>query len=195
MANAKRFTKDQTVKLAMGGILTAVVVVLQLMGSFIKFGPFSVSLVLVPIIVGAAMCGPYISTWLGLVFGVVVLLSGDAAAFLAIDIPGTIITVLLKGALCGLTAGLVFTACKKFNTYLSVVLAAIICPITNTGIFLLGCRLFFFDAISEWGAGAGFTSTFTYMIVGLVGMNFVFELVTNIILCPAIVRIVNALKK
>lgn len=195
MANAKRFTKDQTVKLAMGGILTAVVVVLQLMGSFIKFGPFSVSLVLVPIIVGAAMCGPYISTWLGLVFGVVVLLSGDAAAFLAIDIPGTIITVLLKGALCGLTAGLVFTACKKFNTYLSVVLAAIICPITNTGIFLLGCRLFFFDAISEWGAGAGFTSTFTYMIVGLVGLNFVFELVTNIILCPAIVRIVNALKK
>ena len=195
MANAKRFTKDQTVKLAMGGILTAVVVVLQLMGSFIKFGPFSVSLVLVPIIVGAAMCGPYISTWLGLVFGVVVLLSGDAAAFLAIDIPGTIITVLLKGALCGLTSGLVFTACKKFNTYLSVVLAAIICPITNTGIFLLGCRLFFFDAISEWGAGAGFTSTFTYMIVGLVGLNFVFELVTNIILCPAIVRIVNALKK
>ncbi|MCH5170950.1 MAG: ECF transporter S component [Oscillospiraceae bacterium] len=195
MANAKRFTKDQTVKLAMGGILTAVVVVLQLMGSFIKFGPFSVSLVLVPIIVGAAMCGPYISTWLGLVFGVVVLLSGDAAAFLAIDIPGTIITVLLKGALCGLTAGLVFTACKKFNTYLSVVLAAIICPITNTGIFLLGCRLFFFDAISEWGAGAGFTNTFTYMIVGLVGLNFVFELVTNIILCPAIVRIVNALKK
>ncbi|MCH5189987.1 MAG: ECF transporter S component [Oscillospiraceae bacterium] len=195
MANAKRFTKDQTVKLAMGGILTAVVVVLQLMGSFIKFGPFSVSLVLVPIIVGAAMCGPYISTWLGLVFGVVVLLSGDAAAFLAIDIPGTIITVLLKGALCGLTAGLVFTACKKFNTYLSVVLAAIICPITNTGIFLLGCRLFFFDAISEWGAGAGFTNTAVYMIVGLVGWNFVFELVTNIILCPAIVRIVNALKK
>lgn len=195
MANAKRFTKDQTVKLAMGGILTAVVVVLQLMGSFIKFGPFSVSLVLVPIIVGAAMCGPYISTWLGLVFGVVVLLSGDAAAFLAIDIPGTIITVLLKGALCGLTASLVFTACKKFNTYLSVVLAAIICPITNTGIFLLGCRLFFFDAISEWGAGAGFTNTAVYMIVGLVGWNFVFELVTNIILCPAIVRIVNALRK
>lgn len=195
MANAKKFTNDQTVKLAMGGVLTAVVVVLQFMGAFIKFGPFSVSLVLVPIIVGAALCGPYISTWLGFVFGVVVLLSGDAAAFLAINIPGTIITVLLKGSLCGLMAGLVFTVQKRLNTYLAVIFAAVICPITNTGIFLLGCRLFFYDAISEWGAGAGFTNTAVYMIVGLVGLNFVFELVTNIILCPAIVRVVNALKK
>ncbi|MCH5191386.1 MAG: ECF transporter S component [Oscillospiraceae bacterium] len=195
MANTKKLNREQIVKLAMGGILTAVVVVLQLLGSFIKFGPFSVSLVLVPIIVGAALCGPYISTWLGFVFGVTVLLSGDAALFLAINIPGTVITVLLKGALCGLTAGLVFAVCKKLNTYLSVVLSAIVCPITNTGIFLVGCRLFFYDTISDWGADAGFTNTFTYMIVALVGLNFVFELASNIILCPAIVRIVNAFKK
>ena len=31
------------------GLLTAVVVVLQLLGSFIRFGPFSISLVLIPI--------------------------------------------------------------------------------------------------------------------------------------------------
>lgn len=195
MANANKLSNDQTVKIAIGGILTAVVVVLQLFGSAIKLGTFSVSLVLVPIIVGAALCGPYISTWLGFVFGLTVLMSGDAALFLALNAPGAIITVLLKGSLCGLMAGLVFTVQKRLNTYLAVVFAALICPITNTGIFLLGCRLFFYDAISEWGAGAGFTSTAVYMIVGLVGLNFVFELVTNIILCPAIVRVVNALKK
>lgn len=195
MANAKKISNDQTVKIAIGGILTAVVVVLQLFGSAIKLGTFSVSLVLVPIIVGAALCGPWISTWLGFVFGLTVLMSGDAALFLALNAPGAIITVLLKGSLCGLMAGLVFTVQKRLNTYLAVVFAAFICPITNTGVFLLGCRLFFYDAISEWGAGAGFTSTAVYMIVGLVGLNFVFELVTNIILCPAIVRVVNALKK
>ena len=37
-------------------VLTAVVVVLQLLGSFIRFGPFSISLVLVPIVIGAAVC-------------------------------------------------------------------------------------------------------------------------------------------
>lgn len=36
-------------------IVSAVVVVLQLLGSFIKFGTFSVSLVLVPIVIGAAL--------------------------------------------------------------------------------------------------------------------------------------------
>ena len=38
-------------------IFTAIVVVLQFLGSFIRFGPFSISLVLVPIVVGAALYG------------------------------------------------------------------------------------------------------------------------------------------
>ncbi len=37
------------------GLFTAIVVVLQLMGSFIKFGTFSISLVLVPVVIGAAL--------------------------------------------------------------------------------------------------------------------------------------------
>ncbi len=191
---AKKFDRSQIMNLAVGGILTAIVIVLQLMGSFIKFGPFAVSLVLAPIIIGAAMCGPVISTWLGFVFGLAVLLSGDAAAFLAISAPGTIVTVLLKGALCGLVAGVIFSALKKVNTYLAVVVSAILCPVTNTGVFLLGCRIFFFDAIKEWGTSAGFTNAASYMIVGLVGFNFLFELITNIVLCPVIIGIINAVK-
>lgn len=96
--------KISTQTLALGAMLTALVIVLQLLGSFIRFGMFSISLVLIPIVVGAAMCGPAISAWLGLVFGIAVLLSGDAAAFLAVSVPGTILTVLAKGVLCGLAA-------------------------------------------------------------------------------------------
>ena len=73
--------------------------------------------------------------------------------------------------------------------------AAILVPLTNTGIFLVGCRLFFFDTIKEWAAGMGFENAFTYMIVGLVGINFIFELVINIILSPSVVGIVNILSK
>ena len=91
--------RKQTQILVFGAILTALVIVLQLLGSFIRFGMFSISLVLVPIIIGAAMCGTKIGTWLGFIFGVAVLVSGDAASFLAIDVAGTIVTVLLKGAL------------------------------------------------------------------------------------------------
>ena len=96
MDNKRKLT---TQELVLGAILTAIVVVLQLMGSFIKFGPFSISLVLIPIVIGAATCGTAIGAWLGLMFGFVVLISGDAAAFLSVNSFGTIVTVLLKGTL------------------------------------------------------------------------------------------------
>ena len=79
----KKIDRNKTVKLTTAGILTAVVIVFQFIGASIKFGTFSVSLVLIPIVIGAALCGKGVSTWLGLVFSVVVLLSGDAAAFLS----------------------------------------------------------------------------------------------------------------
>ncbi len=183
-------SKKQTQKLVLGAIMTALVIILQLLGQFIKLGPFSVSLVLVPIVVGAAICDYKIGAWLGFVFGVVVLLNGDAAAFYAIDVPGTIITVLLKGTLCGLCAGLIYQLLKRFNKYLAVMAAAIICPVVNTGVFLLGCKLFFMSAVSEWGAANGFASVVEYMFVGLVGGNFIFELVVNIVLAPVILRVI-----
>ena len=86
MTQTQRFSSPLQ-RLTLGAILTALVVVLQLLGSFIHLGMFSVSLVLIPIVVGAATCGPWIGGWLGLAFGVTVLLSGDAAAFLAVNVP------------------------------------------------------------------------------------------------------------
>jgi len=179
-----------TETMVLGAILTALVVILQYLGQFIRFGPFAISLVLVPIVIGAATCGPKVSTWLGFVFGLVVLLT-DAAAFLAISIPGTVITVLVKGAACGLIAGLVYKMLEKFNRYVAVAVAAIVCPIVNTGIFLLGCVLFFFETIQSWGMDAGFSGAIEYMFLGLAGGNFLFELAFNLVLSPVIVRLLR----
>ncbi len=187
--------REQTQKLVLGAILTALVVVLQLMGSFIKLGPFSVSLVLVPIVLGSALCGYKIGAWLGLVFGLSVMLSGDAAGFLAIDVFGTWVTVLLKGTLCGLLAGIVYKLLEKRNRYVAVIAAAIVCPIVNTGVFLLGCTVFFLETIAQWGASEGFTNVVGYMFLGLAGGNFLFELATNIILAPTILRVISFNKK
>lgn len=185
----------KTRKLAGLAIFTAIVIVLQLLGSFIRFGPFSISLVLIPIVVGAAMYGTAAGAWLGFIFGLVVLLSGDAAAFLGVNALGTIITVIAKGTLAGLCAGLVFRALEKTNTYVAVIVSAVVCPVVNTGIFLIGCLLFFMETINGWAAAAGFASAGTYMIVGLVGLNFVFELLVNVVLSPVIVRIIAIGKK
>lgn len=180
--------------LALGAMLTALVIVLQLLGSFIRFGVFSISLVLIPIVVGAAMCGPAISAWLGLVFGIAVLLSGDAAAFLAVSVPGTILTVLAKGVLCGAAAGFIYRWLSKKNVYLGVFAAAIVCPVVNTGVFLLGCLLFFLPTITAWAGGNGQT-VWQYILFGLVGGNFLFELGFNLVLSPIIVRLLRISKK
>ncbi|MBE6834931.1 MAG: ECF transporter S component [Ruminococcaceae bacterium] len=187
--------KNNTKKIVMTGVLTAIVVVLQFLGSFIKFGPFSISLVLIPIVVGAALYGVGTGAWLGLTFGITVLVSGDASAFLTVNFVGTILTVLLKGALCGLCAGLVYKLVEKKNKYVATVCAAIVAPVVNTGIFLLGCLIFFLPTVREWGLANGFDSVGKYMIIGFVGFNFLFELLVNVVLSPVIVRIVNIGKK
>ncbi len=177
------------------GLLTAIVVVLQFVSMGLRFTMFSITLTLVPIVVGAAVYGWKCGAWLGFVFGAAVLLTGDAAAFFVVNAPGTIITVLVKGAMAGLCTALVYKLLEKKNQALAVILAAVTAPIVNTGIFLLGCCLFFFDTVKEWGAGFGFENTFVYMIVGLVGINFLIELGINIILNPVIVTIINIGKK
>ena len=187
--------KTKTQKLVGLALFTAIVVVLQLTGSFIKFGIFSISLVLVPIVVGAAVYGPKAGTWLGFVFGLVVLLSGDAAPFLTVNALGCVATVLAKGAGAGLLAGLTYKALADKNKYIGVAAAAIVCPLANSGIFFLGCEVFFLDTIGDWAKAAGFTGdATTYVIVGLIGLNFVFEMLVNLILSPVILRIINIRK-
>ena len=186
--------KMSTRTLVLAAVLTALVIILQFMGAFIKLGPFSISLVLIPIVIGAATCGTGVGAWLGFVFGAVVLISGDASLFLAVNVPGTVITVLLKGIACGLIAGLIYKYTLKLvkNIYIAVIASAIVCPVVNTGIFLLGCLVFFLDTVASWAAAAGLGDNVgQYMILGLVGGNFLVELAINIVLTPVITRLLN----
>ena len=219
---------SKTKKIVGVGLFTAIVLVLQFLGGGIKVGMFSISLVLVPIVVGAAVYGWQAGAWLGFVFGVAVLLSGDAAAFLTVNAVGTVLTVLIKGTAAGLLSGLMYkfmliplnkTSQKRIallknhyglgeccengiyryfcwnNRYIAVLVSAVICPIVNTGIFLLGCKLFFMETVAAWGAAAGFKNAASYMFLGLAGTNFLIELATNLVLSPVIVRLITFTKK
>lgn len=177
------------------GLLTAIVIVLQFISMALRFGNFSITLTLIPIVVGAALYGMKTGAWLGLVFGAAVLLTGDAAAFLTVNVPGTIATVLVKGTAAGFCAAAVYRLIAKKNEIAAVLVSSVAAPVVNTGIFLLGCRIFFYDTVSAWGAGLGFENAFVYMIVGLVGINFLIELGTNLVLNPAILRIIKIGRK
>ena len=169
-------------------ILAAIIVVLQSVGSFIRFGSVSVSLVLIPIVVGAALYGPSAGAVLGGVFSIVVLLQPDTAFFYGISFHGTVITVLAKGILAGWLSGLAFRAIASKNVWLAVGLAAVICPVVNTGLFALGSRLFFWSAYAEMGGGNAMMILMTVMI----GFNFIAEFLANLICAPVILRILRA---
>ena len=183
-----------TEELVLLGILTAMVAILAYLGGFVKIGGLaSISLTLIPVVIGAALCGVYAGAWLGGVAGAVFFLTADAAFWFGLSIPGTVITVLVKGVLAGLAAGAVYKLFEKKNRYLAVILAAVACPVVNTGVFLLGCLVFFMDAVKSFALAEGI-SVGAYLILFFVGLNFVFELLANIIFSPAILRILNIRK-
>jgi len=182
-----------TQKLVLLAILTAIIVPLQIAAIATRalFPMFSITLVLVPIVIGAALIGVYAGAWLGLVFGFAVLISGDAAPFWAIDPIGTVTVVLLKGMLAGLAAGFVYKLIERINRTAAAISAAIICPFVNTGVFILGAYIFFIPTLTEWGAAIGYTNVTAYIFLVLVGLNFIVELMINLLLSPAIVRLIQ----
>jgi len=180
------------------GIFAAIVVVLQILATFIQIGPFAITLVLVPIVIGAALYGVAAGGMLGAVFGVVVLsmtISGadPGAHMLWVANPlATAAVIMLRGILAGMAAGAVYRAFSKKNKLLGVIYAAIICPIVNTGLFLLAMYFIFPYFLEMWAAGA---TAFYFLFIGLAGINFVIELVINIVLSPTIVRIIDATRR
>ena len=186
-------TSEKIRMLTSMGILTAIVVVLQSVASVIRLGMFSIALVFIPIVVGAALYGWKAGTWLGFVFSVVVMFT-DTALFMAVNPFGTIVTVILKGTLAGLLAAVVYKALEKKNGWLAIILSAIVCQVVNKVIFLLGCGIFFFPMVQEWAAGAGFGNAVLYLIFGMTGLNSVVELAVNLCLSTVIVRVLEAVR-
>ena len=180
-------------------LLMALVVVMQFLSSMIPpVGGFSISLVLIPIVIGAAAFGPMAGAVLGATFGTVVFINcvtgadpGGAMVFQA----GPVLcffVVELKGILAGLCAGLMYKLLKNKNAYLAMVCAAVVCPVINTGVFLAAMFAFFIEVLSAWAAGG---DVIGYALSGLVLANFVPELIINVVFSPAGQRILHSARK
>lgn len=184
-------------------MLVALVVVLQVFGGFIKFGPFSLSLVLIPVVIGSVVLGVKGGAILGFVFGLVVVIQCamgiDAGGFILWGINPflTALICLVKGTAAGLVPGIIYKLFNKnseSNTrhIVGAVLAAVSAPVVNTGLFLIGLSAFFNSTLVSWSGGM---NIWLYIITGLVGINFVIEFSVNAIVSPAISTIIKAITK
>ncbi len=188
----------KTQRLVGMSIFTALVVVLQLIATFIKFGPFSITLALTPIVVGSALYGTKSGAWLGGVFGVVVLLMSitgaevGGAALWAVNPILTAVLCILKGAAAGFAAGLVYNWLAKKHRTAAVFAAGIVSPVVNTGIFCAALVLFYRPTLAAWAGG---TDVVYYIFFVLIGVNWLVEMAVNAVLSPVVVRIVEARMK
>ena len=186
-------------RLAGFAILTAIIIVLQVLSNFIKFGQVQITLALAPIIIGAAIYGIWAGAFLGLVLGVVILVSGlfgiDGGFMLMLLGANPVWAVLVclgKSTVAGLLAGLVYKAIASKNDLVAVITAGVVCPVTNTGLFLAGMFAFFMPILEGFAAGK---NVITFAVVGLAGINFLIELAVNLVLASAISRIIKVVKK
>lgn len=199
-------SKQKIIRMVEIALMFALVVVLQVVSAVMpKLGPVSITLTLVPVVVGAILFGTSGGAVLGFAFGLIVLIN----CITGLDPGGSILwnanpffcalICFVKGIAAGVAPALIYRLVRgkkdsvgNGRKYVSALASALIAPTVNTGLFVLGMFLLFKDTLYAWAGG---TDVATYVIVGLAGVNFLVELAINVVLSPAIVRIVDVVGK
>ena len=178
-------------------ILLSLVIVLQTFGGSINIGAVQLNFTLIPIVLGAILLGPLAGLILGFACGVVVLIQvivGLVPFYTLIWTETPVVaalTCVLKTSIAGLLCGYVYKLVARKSVYVAVFLASAIVPIVNTSLFILGC-------IGMWDAIvmiAGGSNIFGFIILSLVGFNFFIELAVNVLVAPALYKVIKVIDK
>ncbi len=191
-------THAQTLRLVQIALLTALMLLLQLALGSLRIGPVTLSFSLVPLVIAAVFIGPGAGALLGLVSGVVTFVQVLTAAdpfYTLLIATNPLLTALIcisKTTLAGLLAGLCYRAICKVSKYraLNVILPAAVCPVVNTGIFCIGMYFGFGSALqsSEVFGAAASAGLVSFILIGLAGVNFLYEVLSNVVVCPIVAK-------
>lgn len=180
-------------------LLLALAIALGFLANYVQFGPFSITLSLIPIVICAILYGPISGLICGLAVGVVTIVAPATLAMISTmqsvsSLPAWVVTIeiiavcLIKMGLAGLIPGLIFKAFEKKHFNIGVILAGISAPIVNTGLFA-----FFMSTLMRSDLNAAYNTTganFGYFLfVGMIGINFIIEFSVNAIVSPALVYV------
>jgi len=191
---------EKTMKLTMLAFLTALVIALQLLCTVIKFGPFSITLALTPIIIGAALYGPAAGALLGFVFSAVVYITGligmDGGfiqTMMNYSAIGTTILCLFKGTAAGFVAGICYRALSRTPKPIAAIVTSAVTPITNTGLFAIGMMTIFYGFLS--GSAAVGQNPIGMLFLAWIGVNFIVEFIVSIALATVLTHVVDYFDK
>ncbi len=180
-------------------VLLALVIVLQAFGGYLKIGATPLSFVLVPIVLGGMLLGPWAGGFLGFCFGIVVMIQGftgvDGFTMILLEEHPIAVVMLciVKGSAAGILSGYVYLWIAKKNTLCAVFTASVVAPVVNTGLFILGSLLFLQDTLK--GNFVDGTTVIYFLIIGCAGINFLVELLIDLVCSPALHTVYRAVEK
>ena len=196
LRDRRRNQKQRILYLVQMALLTAVIMALHFSGVAIPAFGTKISLVLIPIALGAMLLGPTAGAVLGFIYGMTVFVSlgvlhmDPFTAFLFDHNPvATFLICTVKSTAAGLVAGLVYRALSRKSSLLAVFVASALVPTINTGVFVIGCFTIY-NTIEQVAAGAGYSAVYFILII-CAGANYALELAINLIFSPALERIIR----
>lgn len=194
--SAKRIT-------GLAALLALVIVLQAALGSITIGVSVQLNFSLIPIVLGAILYGAIGGGILGFACGVVVTIQVMMGGSLFYTILWTYtpvmttLTCLIKTTAAGIVGGLLFRAISKKNVRVALFTTAGIVPVVNTVLFILGC-LCMNESITAYQSRLPEyfgMNTFTFILVVLVTFNFFIELAIDMLVSPALYRVIGIVDK
>lgn len=201
----KTISNVRTLKMVQLALFTAIILLLAFTPiGFIKLPVgLSVTVVGVPVIIGAITLGPAAGAILGAIFG----LSSFAQAFglepfgtllFSINPIGTFITTMIPRILMGWLTGLIFQGLKRVDktNLVSYLITSLAGSLLNTVLFMTSLMIFFYNKTEfqeiDFIKGLNASNAFL-LIIAMVGFNAVAEMIVSGILGTAIAKPIDKL--
>ena len=197
MSTNMKVNRRKTLLLVETAMLTAVILVMSFTRlGYLTVGPLELTLIMVPVIIGAVTEGPAVSAFLGTVFGITSFIqcftgSPLGAVLVSVSIFRTLIVCVVSRVLAGWLCGLIFKACQKHDKKQSwsLVVAGVSGSLLNTVFFLGLLALLFWNVqfTPEQATALGGVDTVLKTVIGIAaGLNAPIELVVCAVLGSAI---------
>jgi uncharacterized membrane protein len=198
----KKDNHSTTTEFVQLALLVAIILIMAFTPiGYIKTLGLEITLIVVPVAVGAVALGPKGGAVLGAIFGITSFIQSFTTPFgammLGINPVGTFITCVAARVLVGLFTGLIYKALrKKTGQNLSIYLASLSCPLLNTVLFMSFLILFFYqtDYIQGIVTVLGAANPFVFVIL-FVGINGLVEATACFVVGSAILKVLLHIKR
>ena len=189
--------RDKLRKMILAALFIALIIILAFtpMLGYIKIGPLSITTVIIPVVIGAIVLGPYYGALLGFVFGMTSFLQcfmGDAfgASLVSISPVLTFIVCIVPRVCVGIVPPLLFRLIMKRPTNsrtIAVFVSGLAGALTNTVLFLGFLGLFFgsSEPIRNLFSVFGVNSVLA-LLIAMAGVNAIAEAVAVALIAPPV---------